>query len=50
MGPLFKSSELGNFQLLQQFPASDKATKIPPDIGKLINQTRQYIGAYPPVK
>lgn len=49
-GPLFKSFELGNYQLLQSFPAAANATQLPSTISKLINQTRKYTGAFPPVQ
>jgi parallel beta-helix repeat protein len=40
-GPLFKGSELGNYQLLTSFPGSQGGTKIPDE------KTVKYIGAYP---
>ena len=49
-GPLFKSHILGNYELLQAFPESDKGTKLPAEVSKLLGQTEQYIGAYPPIK
>jgi parallel beta-helix repeat protein len=48
--PLFKSRELGNYQLLQTFPGSTEASPLPAEIGKLLGHTRKdvkYIGAYP---
>lgn len=48
-GPLFKGSQLGNYQLLQSFPGANLATKLPDEIGKLLGQTKQFIGAYPPI-
>jgi hypothetical protein len=48
--PMFKSCELGNYQLLQKFPAAKIATKLPTNIQKLLGLTDKYIpfvGAYP---
>src|SRR3972149_2409039 len=47
-GPLFKGSELGNYQLLQTFPGSNIATQPPSEIGRLPGKTKKYVGAYPP--
>jgi hypothetical protein len=49
-GPLFKGSQLDNYQLLKKFPAASSATKLPDKISKLLEQTKQYVGAYPPVQ
>jgi parallel beta-helix repeat protein len=49
-GPLFKGFYLNNYQLLEKFPGAYKAKKTPTNISKLINQTKPYVGAYPPVK
>jgi parallel beta-helix repeat protein len=49
-GPLFKSSELGNFQLLPDFPALDVGTRLPSEVSKLLGQPKRYIGAYPPIR
>ena len=52
-GPLFKSSELNNFQLLQNFPAATSGIQLPDNIGKLLSHYEKgehYIGAYPPIK
>ena len=51
-GPLFKSLELGNYELLQAFPASKSAAKLPSEISKLLEPKNdaKFIGAYPPVK
>jgi parallel beta-helix repeat protein len=49
-GPLFKSPELGNYQLLQAFPESDAGTQLPSEVSKLLGQYKPYIGAYPPVR
>ncbi len=51
-GPLFKSSDLGNYQLLQKFPGSTAATRLPAEIRKLLGQSQKddrFIGAYPPL-
>ena len=48
--PLFKSSELGNFELNQAFPGANAATALPADIQKLLGlQTKYkpYVGAFP---
>ncbi|MGD0339621.1 MAG: right-handed parallel beta-helix repeat-containing protein [Bacteroidota bacterium] len=50
--PLFKSRELGNYQLLQSFPGTKEASSLPAEIGKLLGLHKKevkYIGAYPPV-
>jgi len=49
-GPLFKSTELGNYQLLQTFPGSTKAARLPAEIRKLLGQSKRFIGAYPPIQ
>jgi parallel beta-helix repeat protein len=49
-GPLFKSFELDNYHLLFDFSGSQTAAKLPPEIQKLIGQTKSYVGAYPPVQ
>ena len=49
-GPLFKGSELGNYQLLQTFPGSNIATQPPSEIGRLPGKTKNYVGAYPPLQ
>ena len=51
-GPLFKSPELGNYQLLQAFPGSKAAKQLPSQISELLGlaQTDQrFVGAYPPL-
>ena len=51
-GPLFKSPELGHYQLLKSFPGCKAAAIIPTDISKLLGLTEEnnrYIGAYPPL-
>ena len=50
-GPLFKSAELGNYQLLPTAPGAKSGMALSPDIRKLLGQTKkggQYVGAYPP--
>jgi hypothetical protein len=47
---LFKSSELGNYQLLETFPGSNSALRLPDEISKLLGQSKQYVGAYLPIK
>ncbi|MEJ2616488.1 MAG: right-handed parallel beta-helix repeat-containing protein [Ignavibacteriaceae bacterium] len=52
-GPLFKSFELHNYHLLQEFPAANSGTEIPAKIGGMLSQHKKgknYIGAYPPIK
>jgi hypothetical protein len=49
-GPLFKSTELGNFQLLPAFKELESATEMPNEIKNLLNSAikeEKYIGAYP---
>ncbi len=51
-GPLFKSSELNNYQLLINFPGFKSGTLLPEGIAKLIGRTGTgslYVGAFPPV-
>jgi len=54
-GPLFKSAEPGsyhNYQLLQAFPASASAAKLPTDISKLLGlppTELSFVGAYKPI-
>ena len=45
-GPLFKSSELGHYQLLPTFPGIGTGIKLPSEIGRLLSQSRRRIGAY----
>jgi hypothetical protein len=50
--PLFKSFELGNYQLLQTFPGYKIASPLPAEISKLLgflNKDIRFIGAYPPL-
>ena len=52
-GPLFKSPELNNFHLLQEFPAANSGIQLPDNIGKLLShyeKGKHHIGAYPPIK
>jgi parallel beta-helix repeat protein len=52
-GPLFKSRELGNYQLLKSFPGSTKAARLPDTILEILGKSKkdiQYAGAYPPVE
>ena len=49
-GPLFKSSDLGNYQLLQAFPGSEAGTQLPSEVSKLLGQSKGFIGAYPPLR
>jgi parallel beta-helix repeat protein len=49
-GPLFKSTELGNYQLLPTSPGANSGMLLPAEIRKLLNQSKkdgQYVGAYP---
>jgi parallel beta-helix repeat protein len=46
-GPLFKSSDLGNYQLLETSPGFNLGTQLPSEIFKLTGQSKKYIGAYP---
>lgn len=49
-GPLFKSKELRNFQLLKDFPGKNAGNKLPAEIEKLIGKRNNSIGAYPVVQ
>ena len=49
-GPLFKSPELGNFQLLESFPGFNAASQLPVEISKILGQSKSFIGAYPPIQ
>jgi hypothetical protein len=47
-GPLFKSPELDNYQLLQAFPASKAATQLPSEISKLLGSSqKKFLGLFP---
>ena len=48
--PLFKSPELGDYQLNQAFPGAYIATSLPADIQKILGlqaKYKPYIGAFP---
>jgi hypothetical protein len=49
-GPLFKSPELGNYQLVKAFPASKTAAPLPSQIKELLGRKadEHFVGAYPP--
>lgn len=46
-GPIFQSSELGNYHLVKSFPGINKGTSVPEEISKLIGKSNHFIGAYP---
>jgi len=51
-GPLFRSVELGNYQVLSAFPALKSGMRLPPEIARLLNGRKtdeSYVGAYPPM-
>jgi hypothetical protein len=51
-GPLFKSVELGNYQLLAAFEGSQTGMQLPAKISKVLGQARKqvrYVGAYAPI-
>lgn len=51
LGPLFKGYQVGNYQLLQSFPDSFNASKLPQNISKYLSiKTKPYIGAYEPIR
>lgn len=49
-GPLFKCTELGNYELLKAFPGSSTGIAVPAEIQKITNQKRKSLfpGAYAP--
>jgi hypothetical protein len=52
-GPLFRSAELGNYELLKVFSGSSMASPLPSEIRELLNLTKQdtpFSGAYPPLR
>lgn len=49
-GPLFKSKELKDFHLLPSFPDSKRRTMLSEIVRKLLNKTKIFIGAYPPIE
>jgi len=49
-GPLFKSCELGKYELLEEFQGSKSAASLPPEIRELLGQNEKdvpFIGAFP---
>ena len=51
-GPLFKSSVLGNYELLKAFPGATKAARLPADVRELLGWQKQenpFVGAYSPL-
>jgi parallel beta-helix repeat protein len=51
LSPLFKGYQVGNYQLLQSFPDSFNASKLPQNISKYLSiKTKPYIGAYEPIR
>jgi hypothetical protein len=51
-GPLFKSIDLRNYQIVQAFPGSKIGTQIPSEIAGLLGLNRKdvrYVGAYSPI-
>jgi len=52
-GPLFRSHELGNFQVLPKFPATKAGGQLPAEVKKLLGTSYEkggFVGAYPPQK
>ena len=52
-GPLFKSVELGNYQILPGSPGANSGMLLPADVRKVLGQSRkdsQYVGAYQPIQ
>lgn len=47
--PIFRSKELGNYQLMKNLNTVYEAIKLPSDIGKYLGITEKYIGAFPPI-
>jgi len=47
-GQIFKSIELNDFHLLPSFQELNKGVVLPGSVAKLIHQSKNYIGAYPP--
>jgi hypothetical protein len=50
-GPLFKSMELGNYQVLPTFPGLKSGTQLPGEIARLLGETSKsgrYVGAFLP--
>jgi hypothetical protein len=51
--PIFKSIELGNYQLLPNAPGARSGAQLPADIKKMLGQSKMdgsYVGAYPPMQ
>jgi hypothetical protein len=51
-GPLFRSFDLRNYQIVPAFPGSHIGKRLPPEIGRLLHRNGQgspYVGAYPPI-
>jgi hypothetical protein len=49
-GPLFRSRELNNYQLLKGFPGSKAASDLPDEVRKLLGYPKKgarFVGAYP---
>jgi hypothetical protein len=46
-GPLFKGSEIGNYEVMPSFPGADKASPLPDHIQKLLGESGQHVGALP---
>jgi hypothetical protein len=49
-GPLFKSRELKNYNLLTSFPGAKSYASIPQEVLKLLGESKSYLGAYPPIQ
>ena len=51
--PLFKSVELGNYQVVSGFPGLQSGMEVPEEIHRLLNLSAgsdRYVGAYPPAQ
>jgi hypothetical protein len=49
-GPLFKSPELGNYQIMVGFPGYKSGAEVPVGIDKLLKISKGTVGAYSPVQ
>ncbi len=49
-GPLFKSIELKNFEILKSFPEFENAMTIPSELNKWFDKNIHYVGAYKPIE
>ncbi len=52
-GPSFKSTELGNYQLLLDAPGAKSGAQLPAEIRKLLGESKnesRYVGAFPPMR